>query len=93
MKRRYIKLTEEEQELLQGLKKEGLTERIRDRSHALLLSSKGFSVNELTAIFDVRRATILDWYNRWEEFGFEGLADNSKSGRSRIFDETEEKKF
>ena len=79
--------------LWKGLKKEGLTERIKDRIHALLLSSKGFIVKELSTIFEVRRETILAWYNRWERDGIAGLSDAPKSGRPRIFDETEEKKF
>jgi transposase len=93
MKNRYVKLTSSEEKLLKALKKEGLTERIRDRSQALLLSSKGFSVKDLSTIFEVRRETILDWYNRWERDGIAGLSDALKSGRPRIFNETEEKKF
>ena len=57
----------------------------------MLLSSKGFSVNDLTVVFDVRRATILAWYNRWERDGIAGLSDALKSGRPRIFNEAEEK--
>ena len=92
MKNRYIKLTSSEQKLLAALKKEGMTERIQNRSQALLLSSKGFSVKELSTIFEVRRETILAWYNRWERDGLAGLSDASKSGRPRIFNETEEEK-
>lgn len=93
MKKRYIKLEEGARILLQELKKEGLTERIRDRSHALLLSDKGFDVGQVAEIFGVERKTVLGWYNRWEREGVEGLSDHSKSGRPRIFDELEEKKF
>lgn len=66
MKNRYVKLTSCDAKLLKALKKEGMTERIRDRSQALLLSSKGLIVKELSRIFEVRRETILDWYNRWD---------------------------
>jgi len=39
----------------------------------------------LIAIFEVRRATILDWFNRWESENKSGLVDKFKSGRSRRF--------
>lgn len=93
MQKRSIKLEAGERIMLQELKKEGLTERIRDRSHALLLSAKGFDVGQVSEIFGVERKTVLGWYNRWEREGFDGLSDRSKSGRPRIFDEVEEKKF
>jgi transposase len=93
MQKRYIKLKEEESKILHQLKKEGLSERIRDRSHALLLSNKRYSVAQISSIFEVRQATILEWLNRWESKGLEGIVDLPKSGRPRIFKEKEEKKF
>lgn len=91
MKKRYITLTKSERTILHDLKKEGLTERVRDRFHAILLSDKGFSVSQLSDVFDVRPATILGWYNRWETAGLGALSDHSKSGRPRIFTKAEEK--
>ena len=93
MKKRYINLIELEISLLQNLKKEGLQERLRDRAHALLLSNKGYSISKLSEIFEVRQATIIDWFNRWEKKGIEGLVDLPKTGRPRTFDEMEEKKY
>lgn len=93
MKKRYINLRAEEVNLLQKLKKEGLQERLRDRAHSLLLSNKGYSIAKLSEIFEVRQATIIDWFNRWEKKGIEGLVDLPKAGRPRIFDKTEEKKY
>ena len=92
MKKRYITLNEEEIKELRLLKKTGGNERERDRSHALLLSHKGHSVEQLSELFEVRRDTILDWFNRWEQDGMDGLSDLPKSGRPPIFDTTEKKK-
>lgn len=90
MKKRYIKLNEEDIAYLQKEKKKSLKERIRTRAHALLLSNKGYEVKELSKIFDVRQATILDWFTKWEKN--RKLSDSKKSGRPRNFSKSAEKK-
>ncbi|WP_052599918.1 helix-turn-helix domain-containing protein [Aureispira sp. CCB-QB1] len=92
MKKRYIKLTELEESALKTSKKTSGSERERDRSHALLLSNKGYTIDQLSAIFEVRRATVSEWFNRWDELGMAGLSDAEKSGRPTKFTETEQKK-
>jgi len=92
MKKRFIKLTEEERDSLRLLKNTGKTRRERERSHALLLSDKGFDTNQLREIFDIRMATLLDWMNRWENEGFKGLSDKPGRGRKRKLTFEEEKK-
>ena len=92
MQKRYVHLSESAISGLEALKKHSSSERIRDRSHALLLSHQGFDIPNLSSIFGVNRNTITDWFNRWEASGIEGLADADRSGRPRIFSESEEKK-
>lgn len=92
MAKRYIKLSEDDIKFLNYRKKTSESNRVRDRSHALLLSNKGYDIQGLSEIFDVRQATVIDWFNRWESEGNNGLADRMKSGRPRIFTEDEEKK-
>ena len=92
MEKRYITLTEQEESDLKVLKKISSSERVRDRAHALLLSNKGYTIGQLLAIFEVRRATIADWFNRWEKSGLGGLSDAYKSGRPTNFTESEQKK-
>ena len=75
---------------LKRKKKTSTKERVRDRAHALLLSNKGYEVQELVEVFEVRHATILDWFNKWEQD--RELCDSQKSGRPRHFSEDEEKK-
>ena len=92
MKKRYVELSSAEELLLKQIKKTSNSERERDRAQALLLSNKGQSIEELSSIFEVRRATITYWLNRWNNGGIQGLSDHSKSGRPPIFNESEQKK-
>lgn len=80
---RYIKnLNGLEREALQEGQKNGSTYRFRNRCKAILLSSDGYSVNQIRELFEINRVnTIYDWYNRWEAEGIEGLKD--KPGRGR----------
>ncbi len=92
MNPRFIELTKKEERRLKHIKKHGTSERERDRSQALLLSNRGHSIEFLSGIFEVRRATISEWFNRWEEAEFDGLVDAPKSGRPTIYTEEEQKK-
>lgn len=92
MEKRFIKISKEEELELRSCKKNSKSERNRDRAHAILLSSNQHSIAELATIFEVRRATIAEWFDRWEESGLGGLADGKKSGRPPIFTKKEQKK-
>jgi len=97
MNPRSVELSKEEEQKLKHIKKHSASERERDRvtpdrAHALLLSSKGHSIELLSRIFEVRRATVSEWFNRWEEFKLDGLADAPKSGRPTIYTAEEQKK-
>jgi transposase len=74
-------LTEEESALLKTLHKESCDSRVRRRAHIILLSSKGYSINELSDIFDVKRDTVSARINAWEKYGPTGLKDSDRSGR------------
>ena len=92
MKARYIELSESDQKSLVLLKRKTSNSRVMERCHALLLSAKGYGIEQLRDIFDVRRDTISDWFNRWEAGGIAGLEDSPKPGRPRSFSASEEKK-
>jgi hypothetical protein len=51
-------LTETETQALRQLHKNGLTHRERQRAHALLLSAKGYTLEQLANIFDWDRNTL-----------------------------------
>ena len=78
---RFIKkLSKSQIQKLQNLKDNGKTSRIRHRGHAILLSHQGKNVLELAEIFQVHRYTILDWLDRWDTSGLEGLGDEPRPG-------------
>lgn len=89
---RQIELKEEEREELRGLMRKGKSLREQQRAHCLILSNKGYQIEQLADIFEVERDTISRWFNSWEEFQVEGLKDNPKSGRPPKLTEEESKK-
>jgi transposase len=66
--------------------------RVRNRSHAILLSSEKFSVAEIARICRADRDTVSNWIDNWNKSGFKALADDEKSGRPPILTEEEEEK-
>ena len=66
--------------------------RIRNRSHAMLLSSEKFSIDEIAKICRVDRDTVSGWMNNWNELGEQGLEDEEKPGRPPILTPDEQEK-
>lgn len=88
---RYIqKLTDFQVSFLQRQMKESQDFRVRQRSHALLLSHKKYSIDQLADIFSVNRETIRNWFARWE--GAQSLEDGPRSGRPNLVSGEVEKK-
>ena len=65
--------------------------RTRTRAHAVLLSARNYSINQIADIFAVDRETVTSWLARWEESETDGLDDEPKSGRPATLSEEEEK--
>ena len=93
MQARYVQLSESDRRSLLSLKRSSAHNRISERCHALILSSRGYSITQLSDIFEVKRDTIRMWFDRWESEGLSGLADLPKSGRPRSLEPEEEKKL
>jgi len=55
--------------------------KVRQRSHAVLLSSKKIKIEDLSQIFEVDRDTLSEWLKRWDSQGIDGLKDASRPGR------------
>lgn len=72
----YIKLVENHQ------KSENF--RVRNRSHAILLSFEKYPIDEIATICGVHRNAVSRWINRWNECGLKGLRDVEKNGRPPI---------
>lgn len=71
---------------LEELMKHGPRHVMRERAHVLLLSNKGFTIKELTKIFDHHRDSISRLINRWETMGIAGLYTKPGQGRPRKID-------
>ncbi|MCP9496053.1 MAG: helix-turn-helix domain-containing protein [Pyrinomonadaceae bacterium MAG19_C2-C3] len=66
--------------------------RVRNRSHAILLSSSKYPIAEIAKICRVDRDTVSLWIDNWNEFKFEGLEDDEKTGRPLILSLAEQEK-
>jgi predicted transcriptional regulator len=78
-------LNEEQTNELKALVKNSEKHRTRQRAHAILLSSDGFSVDDIAKIFWVDRDTVSGWIDKWEQFGLEGLKDKPLTLKSWYF--------
>jgi transposase len=58
--------------------------RLRNRSHAILLSFQKYPIDEIANICGVHRTTVGIWIENWNELGNIGLADGERSGRPPI---------
>lgn len=67
--------------------KKGEKSQERTRAHAIMLNSKGYSIEQIADIFEVDRDSVSQWLNRWEEFGIKGIPDEARSGRPLVITE------
>ena len=82
-------LTEEQRKQLKEIMKSQSPQRRRMRAHAVLLSDRRYSINQIADIYQVERDRVSEWLNWWNEFEFEGLDDDQRGGRPRILNESE----
>ena len=82
---KFIEILSEEDcsKLVENHQKSG-NFRVRNRSHAILLSFEKYPIEEIAAICGVHRNAVSRWINRWNEFGLKGLSDVEKNGRPPI---------
>lgn len=64
--------------------------RVRNRSHAILLSFQKYSIDEIATICQVHRNTVSQWIDWWKRGGITSLADLPKTGRPPILSELEQ---
>lgn len=77
-------LTDEERLRLKEIHKTDPNWRTRMRAQAILLSEKGFALNQLATIFEIDRDSVSQWLDWWTDYKFDGLADDPRSGRPPI---------
>ncbi len=71
--------------LLQRLYRQSRHHQVRQRAPCLLLTSQGYKIAPLMAIFQVSRKTLSNWFNQWEERGLIGLSKRLGQGRKPTF--------
>ncbi|SFU48037.1 Transposase [Halomonas korlensis] len=88
MKKRFVvPLTGAEQQALNSAYHHGEKTALRRRAHAILLSSQGHTINQISEILQVRRDAVSRWLKQWELSGLDGLIDKPRSGRTPILDD------
>ena len=86
-------LTEDELLDLTDLYSHSNKQATRRRAHAILLSNKQFTMDQIALILDATRETVGHWFNSWEKKGLQGLDDLPRPGRDSIYDEDEITQF
>ncbi len=92
---KFVKpLSETQQQRLKEIQKNDPAHRTRMRAHAVLLSARGYTLDQIADIYQQDRDRVSLWLDWWQESGYDGLADDPKSGRPAILaDEGSKKAF
>ncbi len=84
-KKRFIaKLRKKDKKDLNAGWKNGKSISFRTRCHSILLSDRGFTVNEIALFYNVKITSVYSWFNRWETGGYEGLKTRPGQGRKPV---------
>jgi transposase len=79
---KFVKsLTEEQRGRLQEIMKSEASQRKRIRAHAILLSDRRYSIDQIADIYQIDRDRVSQWIDRWEKNNFKGLDDDPRRGR------------
>jgi transposase len=85
-------LTEEQREQLKAVRKSQASQRTRRRAHAILLSERRYAIDQIADIYQVDRDRVSEGLDWWEEFEFDGLDDDPRSGRPPKLTEKEQQR-
>jgi transposase len=87
---KFVKpLTTEQREQLSALMKSAAPQRTRMRAHAVLLSERRYSLEQIADIYQVDRDRVSQWLEWWEAEQVAGLDDDPRSGRPPKLTESE----
>ncbi|MBI1762024.1 MAG: IS630 family transposase [Acidobacteria bacterium] len=88
---KFVKeLSAEQRGQLLDIYKTDLRWRPRQRAQAILLSARGYTLDQFAALFEVDRDRVSQWLDWWGEYQFDGLDDDSRNGRPPKLDEAEQ---
>ena len=79
-------LTDADRAALEQVHRGGMGHRPRQRAQAVLLSARGYTLEQLADLFQTRRDTVSGWLDAWQERGPAGLQDAPKAGRTPKID-------
>ena len=74
-------LSEEERGQLDGLHRTGRSHRVRQRAHAVRLSAKGYTLDQIADVLEVDRDAVARTLDRWEAGGLAALEEGARAGR------------
>src|SRR5947209_15826876 len=74
-------LSAEQRTTLKQLMQAHPNHRVRMRAHAVLLSDRRYSLDQIADIFEVDRDTVRAWLMRWDDDHTDGLDDDPRPGR------------
>jgi len=84
---RYVRdLTDKERDELERMAQQEVG-RVALRAHLILLSSRGYAVQQIEDIQQITNITVYKWLDRFEAEGPAGLYDEDRSGRPAKMDE------
>lgn len=88
---KFVKpVTAEQREQLKAFMHSPAPQRKRMRAHAILLSERRYSIDQIADIYQVDRDRVSAWLDWWDESQVEGLDDAPRSGRPPKLTEQEQ---
>ena len=82
--KRFLQLTQSEREGLQTGFKKGKKATFRQRCHYILLSDKGYEIQQIAELYEVSRQLVARWFDRYEQQGIDGLHTRKGQGEPPI---------
>ena len=74
-------LSEEARQQLEGLWRTGRSHRVRERAHAVLLSAKNYTLDQVADVLEGDRDAVSRTLDRWEAGGVAALQEGHRPGR------------
>ena len=85
-------LTEAQRERLKEVMKSQAPQRTRMRAHAILLSERRYSIDQIAAIYQSDRERVSEGLDGWEQDQVDGWEEDPRSGRPPKLTEKEQKR-
>ena len=66
---------------------------LRERAQAVLLSSRGYNMQQIAEIFEIKYQTVSHWIDDWDDYGLRGLYKVHDGGRPPIYTHQDEQRI